>query len=257
MRNFLLKYKNPARLINYAAIKFLGKTIGGFNDLSRYFNGKTGLEIGGPSRIFRAGNYIPIYPIAKSVDGCNFSNQTIWENTIREGRTYDFGKAEKGFQYIADAIDLHEIPDEQYDFVLSSHSLEHIANPFKALTEWLRVLKKGGLILVIVPDPKFTFDNKRPLTSFDHLIADLRDNTDEGDQTHVEEILSLHDISLDPGISDLAAFRKRSYDNLNNRSLHHHVFSIELLEKIFDHFKVKVVCTDVAPPFNLIIAGIK
>jgi len=257
MKNFLRTYKNPARLWNYAAIKFLGKKIAGFHDLKKYFEDKTGLEIGGPSRIFHKQSYIPVYAVAKRVDGCNFSDQTVWENTIRQGLTYDFGQAEKGYQHIADATDLSAIPDEKYDFILSSHSLEHIANPLKALQEWLRVLKKGGLILVIVPDPNYTFDNRRPVTKFDHLLADYEHNTGEDDLTHVDEILALHDVSLDPGISGTDAFIKRSYDNINNRCLHHHVFSLELLKQIFGHFNLQTICTDVAPPFNLIVAGVK
>ncbi len=257
MRNFFRKYRNPKRLTDYVAIKFLGKKIAGFDELKNYFTGKTGLEIGGPSRIFQDNNYIPVYAQAKRVDGCNFSNQTVWENTIQQGLTYNFNGAEMGYQYIADATDLSEIPDNSYDFILSSHSLEHIANPFKALKEWLRVLKKGGLILIIVPDRNYTFDNKRPVTGFEHMVCDFDDNTGENDLTHLEEILSLHDLSLDPGATDFEHFRKRSNDNFNNRCLHHHVFDIDLLKQLLEHLAVKPVLTDVAPPFNLIIAGIK
>ena len=257
MRNFFLKYRNPKRLTDYFAIKFLGKKIAGFDQLKNYFTGKTGLEIGGPSSIFQHNNYIPVYAQAKRVDGCNFSNHTVCENTIQQGLTYDYDGAEVGYQYITDATDLGAIPDASYDFILSSHSLEHIANPFKALKEWLRVLKKGGLILIIVPDPNYTFDNKRPVTGFEHMMCDFNNNTGEDDLTHVEEILSLHDVSIDPGVTSYDEFQKRSYDNFNNRCLHHHVFDIALLKQIFEHLNVQTILINVAPPFNLIIAGIK
>ncbi len=42
--------------------------------------------------------------------------------------------------------------DESLDFVVARHNLEHYHDPKGALSEWRRVLKKGGRIGVIVPD---------------------------------------------------------------------------------------------------------
>ena len=42
--------------------------------------------------------------------------------------------------------------DESYDFVHSSHCLEHLGDPREALENWLRVLKPGGHLVVTVPD---------------------------------------------------------------------------------------------------------
>lgn len=40
-----------------------------------------------------------------------------------------------------------------FDFVVSSHCLEHVREaPLIVLCEWLRVLKKGGILAFIVPD---------------------------------------------------------------------------------------------------------
>ena len=42
---------------------------------------------------------------------------------------------------------------ERFDFVVSSHCLEHIREaPLIVLREWLRVLKVGGMLAFIVPD---------------------------------------------------------------------------------------------------------
>ena len=48
-------------------------------------------------------------------------------------------------------------PDESVDFITSIHSLEHFADPVALLTEWKRVLKIGGRIVIIVPDWRHTF----------------------------------------------------------------------------------------------------
>lgn len=39
-----------------------------------------------------------------------------------------------------------------FRYVHSSQSLEHMVNPFKALTEWLKIVKKGGHVVFTVPD---------------------------------------------------------------------------------------------------------
>lgn len=51
-----------------------------------------------------------------------------------------------------DAQYLYGLEDDTYDFVYSSHCLEHMHNCFIALWNWFRVLKKGGHLLVTVPD---------------------------------------------------------------------------------------------------------
>jgi SAM-dependent methyltransferase len=42
--------------------------------------------------------------------------------------------------------------DASADYVISKHSLEHVLDPVAALTEWRRVLKSKGKILVVLPD---------------------------------------------------------------------------------------------------------
>lgn len=51
-----------------------------------------------------------------------------------------------------DAQLLETIENETYDFVYSSHCLEHMRDPIIALMNWWRVLKPGGYLFVVVPD---------------------------------------------------------------------------------------------------------
>lgn len=51
-----------------------------------------------------------------------------------------------------DAQLLASIADSSMDFVHSSHCLEHMRDPREALHNWLRVLKPGGHLIVIIPD---------------------------------------------------------------------------------------------------------
>lgn len=54
--------------------------------------------------------------------------------------------------YGNDAHDLSEFDDGKFDYVYSSHCLEHLEDPDKALGEWWRVLKPGGYMCIVVPD---------------------------------------------------------------------------------------------------------
>jgi SAM-dependent methyltransferase len=53
-------------------------------------------------------------------------------------------------------------PDKSYDFVISSHVIEHFYNPISALLEWARVAKK--YLFIIVPHRQRTFDADKELT---------------------------------------------------------------------------------------------
>lgn len=48
------------------------------------------------------------------------------------------------------------VDDESFDFVVAQHVLEHFEDQDKALKEWLRIIKKGGYILIIYPDVTHT-----------------------------------------------------------------------------------------------------
>ncbi|WP_316810413.1 methyltransferase domain-containing protein [Pedobacter heparinus] len=220
------------------------------------FEGKKGLEIGGPSDFFKT-ELLPVYEWAKEIDGCNFSNNTIWEGEIDTSQ-YRYFPNKSGKQYIMEGSDLSIIEDAQYDFLLSSHNLEHIANPLKALKEWIRVIKPGGFILLILPDKRYTFDHKRPDTTFSHLISDFESDVDEHDLTHLSEILALHDLRLDPGAGkDFNVFKKRGENNFEVRGLHHHVFSFDLLTQALRHYNLNVIAKNDVPPYHKIILAQK
>ena len=51
-----------------------------------------------------------------------------------------------------DAQFLKTVKDGEYDFVHSSHCLEHLVVPKEGLANWLRVVKPGGYLIVTVPD---------------------------------------------------------------------------------------------------------
>jgi len=215
--------------------------------------GARGFEIGGPSQIFGAGGLLPVYPLVASLDNANFASQTIWEGTIEEGFTFRFDSAKPpGRAFIAEATELREIADAAYDLVLSSHTLEHVADPLRALREWARVLRPGGMFVLILPQRERTFDHRRPVTAFEHLLEDERAGTGEDDRTHLPEIMELHDLERDPAAGTREEFEARSGNVLAFRAIHHHVFDEALVRRALDHTGYDVAGVELRAPFHLI-----
>lgn len=217
-----------------------------------------GIEIGGPSSIFAWGGLIPVYPHARRIDNVNFASRTIWEDATREGETFHFySRKAPGQQFLAEGADLRVIPSGKYDFVLSSHMLEHSANPLRALDEWRRVLKPGGALVLVVPARDGAFDHRRPITTMSHLIGDFEKNVGEEDLTHLAEVLELHDLSRDPGVTDNGAFRERAERNAEFRSIHHHVFDTRLAVDTVFHAGFEMATVEPLEPYHIVVLGRK
>ncbi len=75
-----------------------------------------------------------------------------------------------------DAELMATVADNSFDFVHSSHCLEHMRNMDVALENWVRILKPGGHLLCLVPDEdlyeqgvfpsSFNADHKHTLTIY-------------------------------------------------------------------------------------------
>lgn len=111
----------------------------------------------------------------------------------REGFMNVFGlefnkiKAEQARQnskyavFTDDMEDMVSVEDNFFDYVYSSHSLEHVRNPIVCLKEIRRVLKDSGKLLVILPYPETSGHN----TAISHIGKyDLKlEVEDEGEST--------------------------------------------------------------------------
>lgn len=93
------------------------------NFVRKYFKGD-GIDIGGlPDPLIL---YQEFFPLMNSV--------RIWD--LEDG----------------DAQYMKGVPDNSVDFIHSSHCLEHLNDPFEGLSNWLRVIKPNGYIIVTIPD---------------------------------------------------------------------------------------------------------
>ena len=79
--------------------------------------------------------------------------------------------------------------DSSLNYVAASHVIEHVANPLAALREWYRISRHGGFLYIVVPDRRYTFDRRRPLTTVPHLIEDFEKEVGDNDPTHIDDFI--------------------------------------------------------------------
>ena len=233
---------------------YFPKRINEYKYVCKKIQDKAGIEIGGPSNILTKKGFIPVYQYIQKLDNVNFSTKTIWEGSLEDNSHFSIEEA-KGIQYVREATDLHGIKDSAYDFLISSHNIEHLANPLKAVKEWKRVVKPDGYFLFIIPNKEGTFDHKRPITKIEHLKDDEINNTSEADNTHFQEVLDLHDLTMDPGGLSFDDFKLRTENNFENRCLHHHVFDLELVKQIAMASNIEVVLLSKFSKIHLVLFG--
>ena len=213
-------------------LRHRNKRLGNFSIYKNAIINKSGVEIGGPSRVFK--KKLPIYYFAKNIDGINFAVTTLWERDLKDHGPYKYFMQRVGVQFIREATDLFEIQDSKYDFLTSSHCLEHVANPLKALREWNRVTKKNGYLILVLPNKAGNFDKNRKVTKFKHILKDFNRDVKESDMTHFKEISKFHEFSMDKNSGSYDEFITRGKNNLKIRGLHHHVFDKKLIKEMLE-----------------------
>ncbi len=227
-----------------------------FDATSEHFVGLRGVEIGGPSALFARGGLFPVYPLLAGLDNVNFSSSTVWEGDAGQGAPFVFDAHKApGQQFLSEASSLGGITDASYDVLFASHVIEHLANPLAAMAEWARVVRPGGLVVLVVPHRDGTFDHRRPVTPLAHLEDDLRAGTAEDDLTHLAEVLALHDRQRDPGAGTAEAFTARSQQNFQYRCLHHHVFDTRAVARLAARAGWEILALSPVRPYHIFLVA--
>jgi SAM-dependent methyltransferase len=219
-----------------------------------YVSGKIGLEIGGPSPQFCDRGAVPLYRHVLRMDNAVYSNNTPFTFCDSSGSEFNYHPAKPlGRNMFLEATDLRDIETNAYDFLFSSHCLEHVANPIKALKEWQRIVKPDGALIIALPHHRYTFDRRRPLTSVSHMVDDYMHNIGEDDQTHIQEVLDLHDFSLHVPRPSYEELRHWVTNNLSNRGVHHHVFDEINSRALLEAAGLKVLSLGFVRPIHIIM----
>jgi SAM-dependent methyltransferase len=215
--------------------------------------GAAALEIGGPSAVFGAGGLVPAYPVCARIDGVQWAESTLWHGA--QSGAYAPQGTPTGVVHLVDGGTLEGVPDGSYDAVLSSHVIEHLANPLAALDHWRRVCRPGAVVLLVAPHMEGTFDHRRAVTPLAHMVEDRERGTGEDDLTHLDETLRLHDRSRDGDTADRAAWERQRRENLDHRVLHHHVFTTASLVELLVHAGVDIAAVQTRYPHDIYATG--
>jgi SAM-dependent methyltransferase len=120
---------------------------------------------------------------------------------------------------VDDGERLATVADNSYDFVIAAHVIEHTRNPIATIAHWLRVIKPGGHVYLIVPDKRVTFDRRRVRTSLEHLILDYQEPSAVRDFEHFLEYATLvHDKAAEAAVDEAKALER------DHVSIHFHTF---------------------------------
>ena len=216
-----------------------------FDKIIEILNTKNGIEFGGPTELFSDNRWnMPLYNFVQ-LDGGNLKDdnhfQKIGENFVYSNKT--------GKQFNVDcASDLSVIENKRYDFIVTSHVIEHIANPIKSIRNWKKILNKDGYILSVMPDYRFCFDHNRPLTTLEHLIEDFLKDVGEDDKTHIEEQKTMHDWAYG-GHKD---FYSLCDINEKTRVVHHHTFDEKSFKDMMEHIGFETVISFKQDDLNIV-----
>ncbi len=124
---------------------------------------------------------------------------------------------------------LAPIADSSQDFVIASHVLEHLAEPIGFLAEIHRVLRPGGVAVILLPDRHRTRDRHRIPTSLSHLVAEYEDGVDEVSDAHLVEWLRHRGMPL----GETRQEQLQTLERHRKRSIHVHCWDApEFLEVI-------------------------
>ncbi|HUY22818.1 MAG TPA: class I SAM-dependent methyltransferase [Acidimicrobiales bacterium] len=113
---------------------------------------------------------------------------------------------------------LDPVADASQDFLIASHVLEHLAEPLGFMAEMHRVLRRGGVALVLLPDRHRTRDRNRAPTPLDHLVGEYRAGVREVSDDHLLEFLAARGEPVPPAGEE----RRRVLDRHRRRSVHVH-----------------------------------
>lgn len=113
--------------------------------------------------------------------------------------------------FVDDGETLSTIASQSQNFVIANHFFEHSEDPIRTLTTFLRVLRRGGILFMAVPDKRYTFDFDRPSTNYDVLkqtynigrrpdrenlfeewVRCVEHRDDDGKQVRIRELLAAH-----------------------------------------------------------------
>ncbi len=145
-------------------------------ELATRFLGGEGLEIGGLHKPLPVAAHATVrYVDRMTTEELRQEYPELAESAMVEVAVVDDGER------------LSTVAEESQDFIIANHFLEHCQDPIGTIETHLGKLKPGGVLFYAVPDKRFTFDFRRPVTPLEHMIADREEGPERSLTGHYEE----------------------------------------------------------------------
>lgn len=102
----------------------------------------------------------------------HFAPEQCFYKRFRESETINYTTTDLNSPLADVLADICDLPfvNNEFDFILCNHVLEHIPDDFKAMKEIYRVLKPGGIAILQIP-----LENDRDVTFEDDTITDRKE----------------------------------------------------------------------------------
>jgi predicted SAM-dependent methyltransferase len=143
---------------------------------------------------------------------------------------------------IDDGETLKTIKNNSLNFIIANHFLEHCQNPIGTILRMYELLKKDGIIYLALPDKRYTFDSKRPITSYAYL---KKLNSSKKYQESVKESRYIEAVKLIIGLRKPKEIKEKTKELMDmGYSIHYQVWEqkdmIELFEGIPKDYHVNL-----------------
>lgn len=204
-----------------------------------------GLEIG-PS-------FQPVFPKSEGYQVETLDYASAEELRVKyAGLPIDLSRIEE-VDFVSDGRLIDEVIPyrERYDFIFSSHVIEHVTDFLGYLKSCEKLLKPGGVVVLAVPDKRYTFDVFQPVTTTGRVLeAHAKGQTRHSPAAAFDffanfarmsgkEIWSRHDVG-EVVLSEHAAMAKPVFDaSLDPNAVYHDVHGW-----IFTPASFRIIMTD-------------
>jgi SAM-dependent methyltransferase len=134
---------------------------------------------------------------------------------------------------VDDGERLTTISEDSQDFIIANHFLEHCENPIRTIETHLGKIKPGGILFYAVPDMRFTFDFRRPVTSLEHMVGDYEEGPERSRAEHYEQWTQK--VIIEEGQSEEQVISRARELEASAYSIHMHVWTQAEFLKLILH----------------------
>ena len=141
-----------------------------FHDLREFRRSVLDRHVDLPCRVLEVGAYCrptvaPTEATVKVLD--HYSTEEL---AVQAREAGDDPETLVPVDYVCRTDDYADAVDETFDVLIANHVLEHVDRPIRWLQTARTLLRDGGVLFLVLPDKKQSFDRFRPDTPLSHLL---------------------------------------------------------------------------------------